>query len=127
MPKVNPTWNHFPAGLDTVCLAIPPVALKTITSLYNSIETRRGTATQPQVLAVNGFTRPARNSVGTKRPDPYTNHLDPVSLLNYPIKCARTCMESISIAQLLTRILTERMYYMADLHLKSIMFTSLMA
>lgn len=102
MLKVLPTWNLMPAGLDTIFSVILPAVLITIMSLFNSIGTLRGAATRPEVLAVNGFTRRAQNSVGTKRPDPYTNHSDPASPLNFTIKCARTCMGSTSIAKLLT-------------------------
>lgn len=102
MPKVRPTWKPMQAGLDTICSAALPAALTTTTILFNTTGVHHGTAAQPGVLVVNGFTRPARSSVGIKRPDLYTNHSDPASPLNCRIKCAQTCMESKSIVKLLT-------------------------
>lgn len=101
MPKEKPTWKPMPAGLDTTSSDRLVDALITTMTLLSTIGAHHGTAALPEVLAVNGFTRPARNSVGIKRPDLNTNLSDQVSPLNCPIKCAQTYMETKSIAKLL--------------------------
>lgn len=102
MPKAKTTWKPMPAGLEIIFSAAVVAALATTTTLLSTIGTRHGRAARPEVLVVNGSTRPARNSVGIKHLDLNTNLSDPVSPLNCLIKCAQTCMESKSIVKLFT-------------------------